>query len=59
VLKHLGGIGLTVTLYLIGAGLSMKTLREVGVRPFLQGILLWLFVAVGSLALIRSDWIHL
>ncbi len=59
VLKHLGGIGLTVTLYLIGTGLSVKTLREVGVRPFLQGILLWLFVAVGSLALIRSGWIDL
>jgi uncharacterized integral membrane protein (TIGR00698 family) len=59
VLKHLGGIGLTVTLYLIGTGLSMKTLREVGVRPFLQGILLWLFVAVGSLTLIRGGWIHL
>ena len=59
VLKHLGGIGLTVTLYLIGTGLSMKTLREVGVRPFLQGILLWLFVAVGSLTLIRGGWIRL
>ena len=59
VLKHLGGIGLTVTLYLIGTGLSMKTLREVGVRPFLQGILLWLFVAVGSLSLILGGWIHL
>jgi len=59
VLKHLGVIGLTVTLYLIGTGLSMKTLREVGVRPFLQGILLWLFVALGSLALIRGGWIHL
>ena len=34
VLKHLGVIGLTVTLYLIGTGLSMRTLREVGVRPF-------------------------
>jgi uncharacterized membrane protein YadS len=59
VLKHLGVIGLTVTLYLIGTGLSMKTLREVGVRPFLQGILLWIVVATGSLALIRSGWIHL
>jgi uncharacterized integral membrane protein (TIGR00698 family) len=59
VLKHLGGIGLTVTLFLIGTGLSMKTLREVGVRPFLQGILLWLFVALGSLTLIRGGWIHL
>jgi uncharacterized integral membrane protein (TIGR00698 family) len=59
VLKHLGVIGLTVTLYLIGTGLSMKTLREVGVRPLLQGILLWVFVAVGSLTLIRGGWIHL
>ena len=59
VLKHLGVIGLTVTLYLIGTGLSMKTLREVGVRPFLQGALLWLFVALGSLSLILGGWIHL
>jgi len=58
VLKHLGGIGLTVTLFLIGTGLSMKTLREVGIRPFLQGIILWLFVALGSLTLILGGWIH-
>jgi len=59
VLKHLGIVGLTVTLYLIGTALSMKTLREVGVRPLLQGIVLWLIVAVGSLTLIREGWIHL
>ena len=59
VLKHLGVVGLTVTLYLIGTGLSMKTIREVGVRPLLQGVLLWIVVAVGSLALIRGGWIHL
>ncbi len=59
VLKHLGIIGLTVTLYLIGTGLSRNTLREVGVRPLLQGITLWIIVAVGSLALIRGGWIHL
>jgi uncharacterized integral membrane protein (TIGR00698 family) len=58
-LKHLGVIGLTVTLFLIGTGLSMKTLREVGVRPLLQGVLLWIVVAAGSLALIRSGWISL
>src|ERR1035437_4750248 len=28
----------------------MKTLRDVGVRPLLQGILLWVFVAAGSVA---------
>ena len=59
VLKHLGVIGLTVTLYLIGTGLSMKTLREVGVRPFLQGVVLWLCVALGSLSLILRGWIHI
>jgi uncharacterized membrane protein YadS len=30
-LKHLGVIGLTVTLFLIGTGLSKRTLQEVGV----------------------------
>jgi uncharacterized integral membrane protein (TIGR00698 family) len=49
VLRHLGVIGLTVTLYLIGTGLSMRTIREVGARPLLQGIVLWLAVAGGSL----------
>jgi uncharacterized integral membrane protein (TIGR00698 family) len=59
VLKHLGVIGLTVTLYLIGTGLSMKTLREVGIRPLVQGVILWLLVAVGTLSLIRGGWIYL
>lgn len=58
-LKHLGIIGLTVTLFLIGTGLSKQTLREVGVRPLLQGVLLWIVVAIGSLALIRAGWIAL
>jgi uncharacterized integral membrane protein (TIGR00698 family) len=58
-LKHLGIIGLTVTLFLIGTGLSRETLRQVGVRPLLQGILLWIVVATGSLVLIRAGWISL
>jgi uncharacterized integral membrane protein (TIGR00698 family) len=58
-LKQAGVLGLTVTLYLIGSGLSMKTIRQVGARPLLQGILLWIVVATGSLVLIRSGWIHL
>ncbi|UWZ86775.1 YeiH family protein [Occallatibacter riparius] len=59
VLKQFGIIGLTITLYLIGSGLSMKTIRQVGPRPLLQGILLWIVVAAGSLALIRAGYIHL
>jgi len=56
-LKRLGVIGLTATLYLIGTGLSLKTLRAVGVRPLLQGVLLWVLVAAGSLGLICAGWI--
>ncbi len=40
---------LVLTLFLIGTGLSREVLRKVGVRPFLQGITLWLLV--GSLTL--------
>jgi uncharacterized integral membrane protein (TIGR00698 family) len=58
-LKHLGIIGLTVTLFLIGTGINRNTLREVGPRPLLQGIVLWVIVAAGSLALIRNGWIAL
>jgi uncharacterized integral membrane protein (TIGR00698 family) len=58
-LNKLGRVGLTVTLFLIGTGLSKETLKKVGVRPLAQGVLLWAIVAVGSLALIRAGWIHL
>lgn len=56
-LARLGTIGLTVTLFLIGTGISRNSLREVGPRPLLQGILLWAFIAIGSLLLIKSGWI--
>jgi uncharacterized integral membrane protein (TIGR00698 family) len=58
-LTKLAKIGLTVTLYLIGSGISIGTLKEVGHRPLLQGIVLWLLVSVASLWLIRVGWIAL
>ena len=56
-LSALGKIGLTVTLYLIGTGISVSTLRQVGIRPLLQGILLWAIVGTLSLTLIHFGWI--
>jgi uncharacterized integral membrane protein (TIGR00698 family) len=58
-LSMLGKTGLTVTLYLIGTGISRATLKEVGIRPLLQGVLLWAIVAVGSLTMIRMGWISI
>lgn len=48
---------LVVTLFLIGSGLTRDALKEVGLRPFLLGILLWISVGVGTLAAIRAGWI--
>ena len=58
-LNHLGRIGLTVTLFLIGTGLNKQTLAKVGVRPLLQGLVLWVIVGSTTLALILGNWIHL
>jgi uncharacterized integral membrane protein (TIGR00698 family) len=58
VLNRLGKIGLTVTLFLIGTGLNKETLRQVGVRPLLQGLALWIIVGAGTLALILFNWIR-
>ncbi len=45
---------LVLTLFLIGAGLSRAAVRSVGVRPFLQGLLLWIAVAAASLAAVHA-----
>jgi uncharacterized integral membrane protein (TIGR00698 family) len=56
---QLGRLGLTVTLFLIGTGISRATLKEVGWRPLAQGVLLWILVGAASLYFIRSGWIAL
>ena len=56
---RLGRLGLTVTLFLIGTGISRRTLEEVGWRPLAQGVFLWILVGVTSLYFIRTGWIAL
>jgi uncharacterized membrane protein YadS len=58
-LARLGRLGLTVTLFLIGTGISRATIKKVGAGPMLQGLVLWLIVGVVSLEAIRVGWIHL
>jgi len=53
----LGRLGLTATLFLIGSGISRATLKEVGWRPLLLGVLLWLGVGLTSLYFIRTGFI--
>jgi uncharacterized integral membrane protein (TIGR00698 family) len=58
-LNHLGKAGLTATLFLIGTSLSRKTLHQVGVRPLIQGIALWIIVAGASLAAVYCNCISI
>ncbi len=44
--------GLTVTLFFIGASLSTDVLRQVGIRPMIQGVMLWIIISLSTLAYI-------
>jgi len=41
--------GLTLTLFLIGAGLSRQVLVSVGFKPLLQGLVLWIAISTTAL----------
>jgi uncharacterized integral membrane protein (TIGR00698 family) len=41
--------GLTLTLFLIGAGLSRKVLVSVGFKPLFQGVVLWIAISCAAL----------
>lgn len=43
---------LTLTLFFIGASLSRDVLRAVGIRPLVQGVLLWVVISFATLAYI-------
>jgi uncharacterized integral membrane protein (TIGR00698 family) len=47
-LFNISKIGLSVTLFLIGAGLSMAEIKAVGWRPLALGVILWVFISVLS-----------
>lgn len=43
---------LTITMFFIGASLSMDVLRAVGIKPLVQGVLLWIVISLSTLAYI-------
>ena len=43
---------LIAVLFAIGAGLSIKVIKQVGVKPLVQAVALWVIIGVGSLAAI-------
>lgn len=47
-------VGMLFTLFLIGAGLSKDAIRQVGFRPVLLGIILWIVISVLSAGVILA-----
>lgn len=53
--KAISGVAcksLIVTMFFIGASLSVDVLKSVGLKPLLQGVLLWIVISVTSLTYI-------
>lgn len=53
-LVNLAKAGMTITLFLIGASLTPRTLKKVGIRPLIQGVLLWLVISAAALWAVTS-----
>ena len=58
-LADAGRLLMTVTLFLIGAGLTRATLRQIGLRPLVAAVILWILVSTLSLLAILSGWIDI
>lgn len=45
--------GFGLSLFVIGLGISAKTLKAVGVKPLIQGVVLWAFISIAALFAVR------
>lgn len=46
--------GMVVTLFMIGASLSLKMIKSVGVKPLLLAVALWIVISVTSLIVVEN-----
>lgn len=53
-LVYLAKKGLVLTLFLIGAGLSIATVKAVGVKPFILAVALWIIIGVSSFFVVMA-----
>lgn len=53
-IKMVASAGLALALFLIGSGITRKTLKQVGIRPLIQGIVLWAFISVAAFFVVRD-----
>ena len=46
--------GLAITLFLIGSNISIDSVRQIGIKPLILGVLLWVLVLVSSLWAVKT-----
>ena len=46
--------GMVVTLFMIGASLSVSMIKSVGVKPLVLAVLLWIIISVSSLFVVTN-----
>lgn len=51
-ITNIAKAGLTLTLFLIGSGLNKTLIKSVGIKPFIQGVLLWFVISLTALFVI-------
>ena len=54
IIINLSKAALTLTLFLIGTSLSFKMMKNIGYKPLLMAIILWIIIGVGSLMMIMN-----
>ena len=57
-LKNISKYLMITTLFLIGSNLNRDKLKELGIRPVLQGIILWFILGTIWCLAIHFDWIN-
>ena len=53
-LVYIAKKGLVLTLFLIGASLSLKTVKSVGFKPFVLAVALWIIIGVSSFFVVMN-----
>jgi uncharacterized integral membrane protein (TIGR00698 family) len=54
-IKLIAVSGFSLSLFLIGAGISRKTIKAVGIRPLALGVILWAFISVAALLAAKAS----
>ncbi|WP_312920814.1 YeiH family protein [Empedobacter brevis] len=54
IIINLSKAALTLTLFLIGTSLSFKMMKNIGYKPLLMAIILWIIIGIGSLIMIMN-----